>query len=185
MLSLTELKKGTLIDLDGKPHLIIDYQHTQLGRGGAVVRAKVKNLVDGSVRQETFKGSDRVNTARVDKIDMQFLYRQGNQVVLMDTSDYSQLTVPAEDVAEQLPYLNEGANVIALKYGQRIIGIELPFKVVLKVAKADPGVRGDTSKAALKTVELETGAKVQVPLFINQGESIRIDTRSGQYIERA
>lgn len=184
MLDITQLKKDALIELGQQPYRIIDSQHSKQARGGAVVRAKLKNLVDGTIRQETFQGSDKVEAAHVQKVDVQYLYQDSTGFVFMDMTSYNQETVSVSIVGDAGKYLIEGSELVALRFNDRIIGIELPKKISVKVAKTEPGVRGDTSKAALKTAELENGTTIYVPLFINVGDVIKVDTRDGKYVER-
>lgn len=148
------------------------------------MRLKLKNLMDGSIRQETFQGSDKVEPAYVQKVDVQYLYRDGNGFVFMDMTTYNQETVNANIVGDAGKYLIEGSELVALRFNDRIIGIELPKKISVKVANTEPGVRGDTSKAAQKKAELENGTTVFVPLFISTGDMIKIDSQSGKYVER-
>ncbi len=180
MLSLTDLRKGTFVQLDGAPYQVIDYRHTQLGRGGAIVRVKLKNLVTGSLVSKTFKGNDKIEPARLEKVDMQYLYRVGNQAHLMDLKSYEQTSLVSSD-DQQIKWLVEGAEVVALTINQRIVGLDLPAKLTLKVAKADAAVRGDTTGTATKSAVLESGAELQVPLFIKPGDKIQVDTRTGSY----
>lgn len=185
MADLAELRKDALIELQGQPFRILESQHSKQARGGAVVRVKLKNLIDGSVRQETFQGSDKVDAAQVDKIDVQYLYRDTNGYVVMDMASYEQETVADGVVGGVGRFLIEGNQLLALRFNNRIIGVELPKKISVKVAKTEPAVRGDTSKAAQKAAELENGTTVQVPLFIATGDVIKVDTESGRYVERA
>ncbi|MBI3983855.1 elongation factor P [Candidatus Microgenomates bacterium] len=184
MYGITELKKDVLITQAGVPYRVIESTHTQLGRGGAVVRAKLKNLLDGTVVTRTFKGNDKVESAQVDRVPLQYLYAEPAAVIFMDTQSYDQLPVAKSLVADQLAYLPEGAIATGLRFQGRIVGLELPVKVELKVTQSEPGVRGDTSGTALKPATLETGFVIKVPLFIKPGDLIRVDTRDGSYVER-
>lgn len=185
MYSVADLRKDLVVLYRGKPHKIVEYQHTKLGRGGAIARTKLKNLIDGSVVSETFKGNEKLEPATVERVDMQYLYRSGNNAVLMDLSNYEQSEVSASTLGNGLGFLAEGSNVVALRFEGRVIDIELPTKIALSVTETAPGLQGDTAKAALKPATLETGAQVQVPLFVKTGDKIRVDTRTGAYVERA
>lgn len=184
MYGVSDLKKDTLVQIDGVPYKIIDYQHTQLGRGGAIVKTKLKNLLNNTVLSKTFKGNEKVESAQVERLDMQYLYKQAERISLMDSTSYEQYGIDADTAGAAIKYLPEGSEVIALVFEGKVIGLELPKKLIVKVASTDAAVRGDTAKAAQKPARLETGASVQVPLFIKTGDSIRIDA-SGQYLERA
>ncbi len=184
MADLGVLKKDALIQINSQPYRILESQHSKQARGSAVVRVKLKNLIDGSVRQETFQGSDKIESANVQKVDMQYLYREGSTLHLMDTNSFAQEQVEAAMIGDATKFLIEGMNVMALHYNGRIIGLELPKKLSVKIAKTEPAVRGDTSKAALKKAELENGTIVDVPLFIGPGVVVKIDTRDGKYVER-
>lgn len=185
MYSVADLRKNLLINMGGVPYKIIESRHTKLGRGGAVVRTKLKNLIDSSVLSKTFQGSDKVEAAEVKKIDMQYLYQDGTNLHLMDPRSYEQTTLSQKVIGNQADYLVEGTVVVALEFNGRLINIEVPNKVSLAVSKTEPGVRGDTTGTALKPAVLETGAKVKVPLFIKEGDRVVIDSRTGQYVERA
>lgn len=173
------------MQLGGVPYKILDSQHTKVARGGAIVRAKLRNLLDGSVRQETFKGNDKLEPANVQKIDMQYLYNDGGRLLLMNSQNYEQFTIAAADVGNGANFIAEGSNVIALVFNAKVIGLDIPAKMILKITQTEPGIQGDTAKAALKPAVLESGATIQVPLFIKSGDRVKVDTRSGSYIERA
>ncbi len=185
MYSVADLHAGLLVTYRGKPYKIIESQHTKLGRGGALARTKLRNLLDSSVVSETFKGNDKIEPATVERFDMQYLYRDRSGLVLMDLANYDQATIPAGLIGSRVNYLAEGSNVVALMYQGRTIDIEIPTKLPLKVKQTDPGLQGDTAKAALKPATLETDAVVQVPLFVKTGDKIIVDTRNGSYVERA
>lgn len=181
----TELRKDTLIELSGEPYRVVDYSHAAMGRGGAVARVKLKNLLTGNVVEKTFRTADKIQAAAIGRQTMQYLYREGNDYLFMDESTYEQEAIADKLLSEQAPYIPEGASVMVLKFKDKIIGIELPAAVNLRVTHCEPGVRGDTATAALKACTLETGLNINVPLFINEGDVIRVDTRSGAYLERA
>ncbi|MEX0932237.1 MAG: elongation factor P [Candidatus Saccharimonadales bacterium] len=185
MYSISDLRKGMVIELEGEPYKVIDAQHKSLGRGGAVLNAKVKNLQDGSVISKTFKGNDKIEPATVDLVDMQFLYKDAAGLVLMNTESYEQATIPLDLVENEAMFIKEGETIIVEYFRTKPIGIKLPPKVELKVDKTTPAVKGDTAKAAQKNATLETGLVLRVPLFIEEGNKIRVDTKTGEYAERA
>ncbi len=180
----TDLKKGTMIEIDGAPHQVVEYSHTAMGRGGAVVQTKLKNLLTGAVFQKSFRSADKVEPAQIDRVDMQYLYRDGENAAFMNTTTYDQESVPFKVLGDQALYMVEGSSGTLMQYNGRIIGIDLPNSVYLKVAQAGLGAKGDTANAALKPATLETGQTIQVPMFIAQGDVVKVDTRTGQYLER-
>ncbi len=184
MYSISDLKKEVLITLDGVPYRVVDSQHVSLGRGGAVMRTKLKNLLTGNVLERTFRASEKIEAADIERRTMQFLYRQGKQMTFMNQQTFDQETIEADNLGDQAAWLPEGSEVGLLNYQGKIIGADLPNNVFLKVTKAEPGARGNTATAALKPAEVETGQQVMVPMFISEGDVIKVDTRSGQYLER-
>lgn len=184
MYSITDLKKDVLIELGDIVYRVIDYQHTKMGRGGAVAKTKLKNLSNGSVLSRSFKGNEKIAPAQVDKVDMQYLYMEGKQAILMDTNTFEQLPADSSVLGDGLRFVPAGSTVITLQHEGKVIGLELPNQVGIKVSHTAAGVRGDTAKAAMKEATLESGASVQVPLFINTGDVIKVDTRTGRYLER-
>lgn len=185
MYSINDLKKEVLISLDGVPYRVVDSQHVSLGRGGAVMRTKLKNLLNGSVLERTFRPAEKIEPAAINRVQMQYLYREGANLHFMNQETYDQEAVDETVLGDQSRFIAEGSHVTLFEFQNKIIGLEMPNSVVLKIAQTEPGVRGDTANAALKAARLETGVSVQVPLFINTGDSIKVDTRSGQYLERA
>ena len=185
ILGHTEVKVGVLIELDGVPYRVTESTHKALGRGGAVVQAKIKNLITGGVVEKSFRTSDKVSTAEVTRQNMQLLYRESANLVLMNTETYDQITVAEDILGDQAKYVADSAVVQIVEYNDRVIGLEMPNAVVLKVTATEPGVKGDTATTALKPATLETGVTVNVPLFINEGDSIKINTLNGNYLERA
>jgi elongation factor P len=185
MLSITHLKTGTKITLDGQPYTILSYQHSKQGRGGAVVRTKLKNLMTGATLDKTFQGSDKIEEAALSHKDATYLYREGDNFLFMDDSDYEQFSILADRIGDLSKYLVEGTKIAVLYYDDQPINIELPIKMEFKVVEAPPGVKGNTASGATKSVKIETGISVPVPLFINSGDKIRLDTRTGAYLERA
>lgn len=185
MLSITELRNGTTIELEGAPHVVISYSHSKMGRGGAVVRTKLKNLKTGASYERSFHGSDKVEEAKLEERGATYLYQTGDNYTFMDDGNYEQFDMTAEQLAENTKYLIEGANVKLMFYDGAAISINMPIKMEFKVKHTEPGVRGDTAQGGTKPATLETGAIVTVPLFINIGDTIRVDTRECTYIERA
>jgi elongation factor P len=180
-----DLKNGMTLNLDGQLWSVVDFQHVKPGKGGAFVRTKLKNVMSGKVVDRTFNAGVRVEQASVDKREMQYLYREGDDFVFMDTQDYDQPHIPATVVGDAADYLLEEQNAtIAFNEGVPLY-VELPAAVELTVSQTDPGLQGDRSTGGTKPATLETGAQIQVPLFITTGEKIRVDTRTGQYLGRA
>jgi elongation factor P len=180
-----DLKNGMTLNLDGQLWNIVDFQHVKPGKGGAFVRTKLKNVLSGKVVDRTFNAGVKVDVANVDKREMQYLYREGGDFVFMDTQDYDQPHIPAGVVGNAADYLlEEQTATIAFNDGTPLY-VELPAAVELTISQTDPGVQGDRSTGGTKPATLETGAQVQVPLFITTGEKIKVDTRSGEYLGRA
>jgi elongation factor P len=182
--STNELKRGMTLDLDGILYQVIEFQHVKPGKGGAFVRTKLRNVKTGAVVDRTFNAGVNVGLAIVERKDMQYLYRDGDDFVFMDTDTYDQHHVPASVVGESSSYLTEGMTGIISMHDGNAISTELPASVVLKVTQTDPGVKGDRVSGALKPATLETGLVVQVPLFIEEGDQLKVDTRTGQYLTR-
>jgi elongation factor P len=182
--STNELKRGMTLDLDGVLFQIIEFQHVKPGKGGAFVRTKLRNVKTGAVTDRTFNAGVNVGLAIVERKDMQYLYRDGDDFVFMDTATYDQHHVPAAIVGDVASYLTEGSTAIVAMHGGAAIGLELPASVVLRVTRTDPGVKGDRVSGAMKPATVETGLLVQVPLFIEEGDSVKVDTRSGEYLTR-
>ncbi len=184
MYSINDLKKEVLITLDGVPYRVVDSQHVSLGRGGAVMRTKLKNLLNSSVQERTFRAAEKLEPAQITRVQMQFLYRDGDSYNFMNQASYDQEAVDQAILGDQIRFAAEGSTVTLLAFQNKIIGLEMPNSVFLKVAQTEPGVRGDTATSAMKAATLESGVTTQVPLFINQGDTIKVDTRNGQYLER-
>ncbi len=185
MLSITELRNGTTIELDGAPHQVINYYHSKMGRGGAVVRTKLKNLKTGATYERSFHGSDKVDEARLQESEATYLYSDDKNLTFMDTQTFDQFTISRETLAESVKYLVEGSNVKISSHEGKPISVLLPIKMDFKVIHTEPGVRGDTAQGGTKPATIETNAVVIVPLFIAIGDIIRVDTRDGSYLERA
>ncbi len=185
MISVTELRPGAKVEMDGGLWECLEYQHQKIGRGGAKVVAKFKNLETGTIIEKTFNSGEKLKDIFVEAREMQYLYPDGDSYVLMDLETYDQYPVPAGVMGDAAKFVKEGMTVIADVYNGRIIKVTPPTVVELQVVETPPGVRGDTVSGGSKPATLETGAVVQVPLFIESGEVIRIDTRTGEYVGRA
>ena len=184
MLSPTELKKGTVIELDGKPFRVIEYNQKVVGRGGSIVNVKIKNLIDGSLVARTFKGQERVESAEVTKQTVQYLYTDGTKYFFMDPESFEQFELPADLIEDSASYMKEGDSLSLQSFNDTIINVELPKNVFLQVTYCEDVVKGDTSSSVLKEAKLETGLKVKVPSFIKTGDIISVDTETGEYRER-
>jgi len=182
--STNDLKNGMTLELDGELWTVLDFLHHKPGKGQAVVRTKLRNVKTGAVLDRTFKHDEKVGLAILEKSEMQYLYREGDSYVFMDSGTYEQHHVPAAVVGDAANYLTEGFSPVVSMYGGNAIGVELPAAVVLKVARSDPGVKGDRASGAMKPATLETGLTVQVPLFVEEGDRVKVDTRTGQYLTR-
>ncbi|HEY7431039.1 MAG TPA: elongation factor P [Streptosporangiaceae bacterium] len=185
MATTNDLKNGMTLNLDGQLWNIVEFQHVKPGKGGAFVRTKLKNVLSGKVVERTFNAGVKVDVATVDKREMQYLYREGDDFVFMDTETYDQPHIPGETVGDAASYLlEEQMAVVAFNDGVPLY-VDLPAAVELTVRQTDPGVQGDRSTGGTKPATLETGAQIQVPLFITIGERIKVDTRTGDYLGRA
>ena len=184
MVSAGEFRKGITIEIDGQVWTIVDFQHVKPGKGAAFVRAKIKNIMTGSVLERTFNPSEKFPKAHVEKKDMQYLYNDGQLYYFMDSETYEQLPLNHDTVEEALPYMKENMTVTIKFFKDSAFSVEPPNFVELQIVETDPGFKGDTATAGNKPVILETGAKIMVPLFINSGDVIRVDTRNGDYMER-
>ena len=180
----SQFRNGLKIELDGEPFVIVYFQHVKPGKGGAFVRTKVKNLKTGRVLDRRFRAGEKVEAADIDDRKMQFLYRDGDQLVFMDSDSYDQIPFSSDQVGNAKKYLIENLDVDVLFWRGQPINIELPAFIQAAVSQCEPGMKGDTASGATKPATLETGAVVQVPLFVKEGERIRVDTRTGEYVER-
>ncbi|MDR1034159.1 MAG: elongation factor P [Bifidobacteriaceae bacterium] len=184
MVSTNDIKNGTVLNLDGKLWQVVEFQHVKPGKGGAFVRTKIKNVLTGKVIDKTFNAGIKVDTATVDRQDMQYLYKDGEDFVFMDNTTYEQLTISGAIVGDLQKYMIEGTNATVASSDGEPLFIELPASVALEITFTEPGVQGDRSSGGTKPATVQTGAEVQVPLFINEGDTIKVDTRSGDYISR-
>jgi len=184
-ITTNDLKNGMTLDLPEGLLQVIEFQHVKPGKGGAFVRTTLRNLRTGSVVDRTFRAAEKVEQARIDKREMQYLYRDGDDYVFMDNTSYDQMNVPAKSLGSASSYLIEGNSAVLQMFGDEIVGVDLPAAVELTVTETEPGIQGDRVSGARKPATLQTGLVVQVPLFVNEGDLLRIDTRSGDYITRA
>jgi elongation factor P len=184
-ISTNELKNGMTLNLPEGLMTVVEFQHVKPGKGGAFVRTKLKNARTGAVLDRTFRADEKVGFAQIDKREMQCLYREGDAVVFMDNETYDQISVPSATLADAVNYLTDGDTVVLPMYQDEIIGVELPAAVELAIVETEPGVQGDRVSGARKPARLETGLVVQVPLFVENGERIKVDTRTGEYLSRA
>lgn len=184
MISTNDFRTGQTIEWDGGVWTIVDFQHVKPGKGAAFVRAKLRNIINGSVIENTFRAGEKLPKAQIDYRDMQYLYESDGQFMFMDQESYDQIGLSSEQLGDALRYLKENMVINVQFYQSSPIGVELPNFVELLITETDPGLRGDTASGGTKPATTETGAVVQVPLFVQQGERIRVDTRTHQYLER-
>jgi elongation factor P len=179
-----DLKNGLVLNLDGNLWAVVEFQHVKPGKGGAFVRTKLKNVLSGKVVDKTFNAGTKVDTATVDKRDMQYLYKDGEDFVFMDTSTYDQVTVPAETVGDAANFMLENQDAVVATHDGLPLYVELPTSVILEITYTEPGLQGDRSTGGTKPATLETGYQIAVPLFLEQGTKVKVDTRTGDYLGR-
>jgi elongation factor P len=182
--STAEFRNGLKIEIDGDPYIIVEFQHVKPGKGGAFVRTKMKSLKSGNVIDRTFRSGEKVDVPELEEKTMQYLYAADKDRAFMDTSSYEQLTMSEKQLGESINYLKENMEIKVLYFKGQPINIDIPMFVELKIARTDPGVRGDTASGGSKPATLETGAVVKVPFYLNEGDVIKVDTRTGTFIER-
>ncbi|AGA58113.1 MAG: elongation factor P [Thermobacillus sp.] len=185
MISVNDFRTGLTIEVDGEIFSVLEFQHVKPGKGAAFVRSKLKNLRNGNIVEKTFRAGENVNRAQIENREVQYLYNSGNEYTFMDNETFDQFTLDKKQLEWEINFLKENMNVHIVSYQGEIIGINLPNSVELKVVETEPGIRGNTATGATKNAKLETGLNVQVPLFINEGDVLLIDTREGKYISRA
>jgi elongation factor P len=183
-LSITNLKKGTIFQWEGEPYRVVEYSQKVMGRGGSIVNVRIKSLVDGKVLEKTFKGNEQLDSADVTNRPVQYLYKDDHDFFFMDNDSYEQFAVPAELMDDKAGYIKEGDQATAQLFDGRVINIELPKNVPLKVTYTENAVKGDTSSSITKDATLETGITIKVPAFIKQGDLVSVDTTTGAYRER-
>ena len=185
MISTNQFKNGTHIEVDGKIFKVVDFQHVKPGKGGAFVRTTLKNVRTGAVLEKTFRAGEKMEQAILERKPMNYLYSSDGEHFFMDMESFEQVSLPGSILGDGAKYLKENTPVEMLMHREKIIGAEVPFFMELEVAETDPGIRGDTASGGSKPATLETGAVVNVPLFINVGDRVKVDTRNNQYLERA
>jgi len=185
MITAGDFRNGVTFEMDGNVLQIVEFQHVKPGKGAAFVRTKVRNVITGSVLERTFNPSDKFPTAFVERKDMQYLYSDGSLFYFMDVESYEQMPIDESKLGDSFAFVKENMEVKVLSYKGNVFGVEPPFFVELEVTETDPGFKGDTATNATKPAKLETGAEIKVPLFIEVGDKLRIDTRTGEYMERA
>ncbi|MBQ4347034.1 MAG: elongation factor P [Firmicutes bacterium] len=185
MISAGEFRNGVTVEYEGEIFIILEFQHVKPGKGAAFVRTKIKNLKTGAVVEKTFRPTEKMPRAHIDRADMQYLYSDGDLFHFMNNETYDQIAINAADIGDTLKFVKENDIVKVLSYEGQVFGIEPPLFVELEITETEPGFKGDTATGATKPAVVETGATVLVPLFINQGEKIKIDTRTGEYLGRA
>ena len=185
MISAGDFRNGVTFEMDGNVVQIIEFQHVKPGKGAAFVRTKIRNVISGAVTETTFNPTDKYPTAFVERKDMQYLYRDGDLYYFMDNETYENIPISASTLGDNFKFVKENMDVKVLSYKGNVFGVEPPFFIELEVTQTDPGFKGDTATNATKPATLETGAEIRVPLFINEGDHIKVDTRTGEYMERA
>ena len=185
MISAGEFRNGVTFDVDGNVFQIIEFQHVKPGKGAAFVRTKIRNVITGAVTEKTFNPTEKFPTAFIERKEMQYLYNDGDLYYFMDNETYENTPINADKLGDNFKFAKENTDVKVLSYKGVVFGVELPFFMELQVTQTDPGFKGDTATNATKPAILETGAEIRVPLFIEEGDKIRVDTRTGEYMERA
>jgi elongation factor P len=184
-LSINEVKSGLTLFIDGQVWITLECQHIKPGKGAAFVRAKLRNLKDGSIQEKTFRGDEKIEEAFVEERNLQYQYHSGGLYHFMDQDNFEEIAVSEEHLGDKKQFLKDNLEVTAYYYKDEVLNINLPNFIEVKVIHSEPGIKGDTAKSGTKPAKIETGAIIQVPLFINEGDKIKVDTRSGEYIERA
>lgn len=184
MYSTTDFRKGLKVEIDGTPYEIIDFQHFKPGKGGAMVRTKLRNILNGRVLDNTFRSGEKVERPNLESREMQFLYHEGEDLVFMDMTSYEQLHMSQEVTGDKAFFLKDAQECRVLLYNEKPIDIEIPVSMVLEVVETEPGAKGDTVSNVTKAAKLETGIVIQVPIFVNTGDRVKVDTRSKEYLGR-
>lgn len=182
--STAQFRKGLKIEMSGEPFVIVDFQHVKPGKGGAFVRTKMKSLISGNVLDKTFRSGEKVDVPDLEEKKMSFLYRDDSGLCFMDSETYDQMMLKEDQIGDAIDYLKENIEVEVLFHNGTPIGIDLPMFLELEIVETDPGIRGNTASGGSKPAKLETGITVQVPLFLNESDIVKVDTRTGEYIER-
>ena len=183
--SINEIKSGLTILVDGDIYQVIEYQHVKPGKGGAFVRTKLRNLRSGNVQEKTFRGDEKIEEAFIEERKLQYLYESGGIYNFVDQENFEEITIAKEDLQDKIKFLKDNLEVNAYFYKDETLTINLPNFIEVKIIHTEPGIKGDTAKSGTKPAKIETGATIQVPLFIDIGDKIKVDTRTGEYVERA
>lgn len=184
MVSTNDFHTGLTIEIEGEVYTVIEFQHVKPGKGAAFVRSRLRNMRSGTITEKTFRAGEKIPRAIIEKKKVEYLYNTGEEYIFMDTETYEQISLLAEQLGDNLKYLRENLQIELLFHKENIIGLELPNSVDLKVMETEPSFKGDTASGGSKPAKLETGLVVQVPFFINEGDIVRVDTRTGEYLER-
>ncbi len=184
MYSTTDFRKGLKIEIDGTPYEIIEFQHFKPGKGGAMVRTKLRNILNGRVVDNTFRSGEKVERPNLESRDMQFLYHEGDQLVFMDMTTYEQLHMDEESTGGKAGFLKDGQECRVLLYNEKPLDIDIPASLIMEVIDTEPGAKGDTVSNVTKPARLETGISIQVPIFVNTGDRVKVDTRTKEYLGR-
>ena len=184
MISAGDFRNGVTVEIDGQVLQIVEFQHVKPGKGAAFVRTKLRNVINGGVVEKTFRPTEKFPAARIDRIDMQYLYKDGDDYVFMNTETFEQTTLPAELAAEAMTFVKENDMCKICSYNGSVFSVEPPMFVELEISDTEPGFKGDTATGATKPATVETGAQIAVPLFVNIGDKVQIDTRTGEYLKR-
>ncbi|MBP8714036.1 MAG: elongation factor P [Lachnospiraceae bacterium] len=184
MISASDFRNGITVEIDGNVCQILEFQHVKPGKGAAFVRTKLKNIINGGVIEKTFRPTEKFPQARIDRKDMQYLYKDGDLFYFMDTESYDQLPISADTISEAMKFVKENEMVKVCSYNGNVFSVEPPLFVELEVTETEPGFKGDTATGASKPATVETGATIAVPLFIDEGEKVKIDTRTGEYLSK-
>ena len=184
MISAVDFRNGVTLEIEGQIFQIIEFQHVKPGKGAAFVRTKLKNIINGGVVEKTFRPTEKFPTARIDRVDMQYLYSDGDLYHFMNVENYDQIALNADAIGDSLKFVKENETVKVCSYNGSVFAIEPPLFVELEITETEPGFKGDTAQGATKPATVETGAQVMVPLFVNQGDKLKIDTRTGEYLSR-
>ena len=185
MISAGDFRKGVTFEMNGEPHVVLDFQHVKPGKGAAFVRTKLKNVINGGVTDKTFRPTEKFPAARIDRVDMQYLYDDGEMYNFMNNETFEQIALSHDQIADSMKFVKENEIVKVVSYQGNVFSVEPPLKVTLEVTHTEPGIKGNTSTGATKPATVETGVEVQVPLFVNIGDKIIISTQTGEYESRA
>jgi elongation factor P len=183
-ISINEIKTGLTILVDRQVNQVVEFQHVKPGKGAAFVRVKIKNLKNGSIQERTFRGDEKIEEAFMEERRLQYLYSRGGLYHFMDQDNFEEITIPKEILGDKIKFLKDNLDILAYFYENEILNISLPNFIEFKIIHTEPGIKGDTAKSGTKPATIETGAMVQVPLFVDTGDKIKVDTRSGDYVER-